>query len=499
MDRDSKLPQAVLMSVVVVPLALLVGYLLTNPFSKLTILGVGLLVGLILLPLVLRWHHAALVCLWNAAVVVFFLPGQPPLWAALAGVSLGVAVVTRTLRAKSTFVWVPSLAYPLLLLALIVVTTIAIRGIGGRAFGSEMWGAKRYMGVLGAIVGYFALTGATIPRERAEMYSGLFFLSAVTSIMSDLAFALGPSFYFLFMFFPTDVASAQFTTQDTLRRLAGVTWMAQATYWFMLLRYGIRGLVDLRHPWRPAVFVAMILLSLLGGFRSSLILLGLLFLVQFWFEGLLRTKLFPIVVLGGLLIGSVIVGYAERLPLSVQRTLSFLPIQVHPSARQDAQGSLDWRLQMWRVVLGDVPQYLWLGKGYTFSGTDFMLMQESIRRGMFDSYEDTLVSGNYHNGLLTLIIPFGLPGTVAFAAFVFAGWRVLRSNYLYGPKELKRINTFLIAYFTTRLVFYLGLYGQFDLDLMVFTGVVGLSVSLNGGVCRPPGPGQQPALAPAHA
>jgi O-antigen ligase len=221
--------------------------------------------------------------------------------------------------------------------------------------------------------------------------------------------------------------------------------------------------------------------------------------VQFWFEGLLRTKLFPIVVLGGMLIGSVIVGYAERLPLSVQRTLSFLPIQVHPSARQDAQGSLDWRLQMWRVVLGDVPQYLWLGKGYTFSGTDFMLMQESIRRGMFDSYEDTLVSGNYHNGLLTLIIPFGLPGTMAFAAFVFAGWRVLRSNYLYGPKELKRINTFLIAYFTTRLVFYLGLYGQFDLDLMVFTGVVGLSVSLNGGVCRPPGPGQQPALAPAHA
>lgn len=201
MDRDSKLPQAVLMSVVVVPLALMVGYLLTNPFSKLTILGVGLLVGLILLPLVLRWHHAALVCLWNAAAVVFFLPGQPPLWAALAGVSLGVAIVTRTLRARSTVVWVPSLAYPLLLLALIVVTTIAIRGIGGRAFGSEMWGAKRYMGVLGAIVGYFALTGTSIPRERAEMYSGLFFLSAVTSIMSDLAFALGPSFYFLFMFF----------------------------------------------------------------------------------------------------------------------------------------------------------------------------------------------------------------------------------------------------------------------------------------------------------
>ena len=132
-----------------------------------------------------------------------------------------------------------------------------------------------------------------------------------------------------------------------------------------------------------------------------------------------------------------------------------------------------------------MPQYLWLGKGYTFSGTDFLLMQESIRRGMFTAYEDTLVSGNYHNGLLTLIIPFGLPGTVAFVVFLCASWRVLRRNYLYGSPELQRVNTFLIAYFTARLIFYTFFYGQFDLDLMVFTGVVGLSISLNGGVASP--------------
>lgn len=499
MDRDTGLPRAVLVSVLVVPLALVVGYLMTNPLSRSAILGVGLLLGLVCFPMVLRWHHAALVCLWHATVVVFFLPGQPALWAVLAAVSLGVAVVSRTLRAESTFVRVPALTVPLLLLALIVVTTIALRGIGGRAFGSELWGAKRYMGVLGAILGYFALTASTIPRARAGLYASLFFLSAVTAIMSDLAYALGPSFYFLFLLFPTDVASAQVTTQDTLNRLMGVTWLAQACYWFMLLRYGIRGVTDVHRPWRPALFIGLILLSFFGGFRSSLILLGLLFMTQFWFEGLLRTKLLPLVLVAGLLLGSVLAGYAERLPLSVQRTLSFLPIQVHPVARHDAQGSLDWRLQMWRVVLAEVPQYLWLGKGYTFSGTDFMLMQESVRRGMFTSYEDTLVSGNYHNGLLTLIIPFGLPGTLAFAAFLVASWRVLHANYRHGRPDLKRINTFLIAYFTARLVFYLGFYGQFDLDLMIFTGVVGLSISLNGGVSSPPAAAGLPALRTAQA
>jgi O-antigen ligase len=183
----------------------------------------------------------------------------------------------------------------------------------------------------------------------------------------------------------------------------------------------------------------------------------------------------------------------------MQRSLTFLPIKVHPMARQDAQGTLEWRLSMWKVVVHDVPQYLWLGKGYIFSSVDLFLIHESIQRGFFELYEETLVTGNYHNGLLTLVVPFGLPGAGAFVFFLFAGWRVLQRNYLYGDPELRNINTFLIAYFAARLVYYIFFYGQFDLDLMVFTGVVGLSVSLNGGVCRPPGPGQQPALAPAHA
>jgi O-antigen ligase len=267
-----------------------------------------------------------------------------------------------------------------------------------------------------------------------------------------------------------------------------MAWMAQAGTWFMLLRYGIRGILDLLRPWRLLLFVGLFLFGLFGGFRSSILLFGLLFITQFWFERLLWTRLFFVVLVGVLFLGGLVVGFAERLPLSVQRSLSFLPIEVHPAARHDAQGTLDWRLQMWRVVLPEVPQYLWLGKGYTFSGTDFLLVQEAIRRGMFTAYEDTLVSGNYHNGPLTLLIPFGLPGTLAFAAFLWGGWRVLQRNYRHGPPELRHVNTFLIAYFTARLVFFLIFYGQFDLDLMVFTGTVGLSLALNNGIRTPAPP-----------
>ena len=483
MDTNTFTARSALTYAVIIPLALVFGYLLTTPMSLMSLAGVGLALFVICLPILLRWHHALLVCCWNTVFICFFLPGKPPVWVVFAALSLGIAVVSRTLRNKSNFLHVRSVALPLTLLAIVVIVTISIRGMGGRAFGSELWGAKRYLGVLGAILGYFALTSQAIPRRQGQWLAGWFFLSGTTAVMSDMAFAFGPAFYFLFLLVPTELAVAQASTQDTLLRLTGIAWMAQAGNWFMLMRYGIRGMLEVRHTWRAVVFVALFLLGLAGGFRSSIILLGILFATQFWFEGLLRTKWLPIAVVAMLLVGAVLVGYAEKLPLSVQRSLSFLPIQVHPTARQDAQGTLEWRLQMWRVVLPEVPQYLWVGKGYTFSSTDFLLTQEAIRRGMFTLYEDTLVSGNYHNGILSLLVPFGLAGSLAFATFCLAGWRVLNRNYLYGSPDFKRINTFLIAFFTARLLFYLVFYGQFDLDLMVFTGLVGMSIALNGGVC----------------
>jgi len=495
MDASASNLRMALVYAVAMILSLWVGFAVVTPQSFLSMVSVTLMLLVLSLPFLLRWHHALVICTWNAVFISFFLPGKPPLWVVLAGLSLGIAIVTRTLRAKSEFLHVRAVALPLLLLAAVLVVTISLRGFGGRAFGSELWGGKRYLGVVGAILGYFALTAQRIPRNQAELMTSLYFLSGTTAVISDLAFAFGPGFYFLFLLVPTELAVAQASTQDTLMRLTGIAWMAQAGNWFMLMRYGIRGMLEVRHAWRAAVFVTLFLAGLFGGFRSSIILMCILFATQFWFERLLRTKFFPIALVCALSVGLFIVGYAEKLPLSVQRSLSFLPIDVHPTARQDALGTLDWRLQMWRVVIQEVPQYLLLGKGYTFSGTDYLLMQESIRRGMFTSYEDTLVSGNYHNGILTLLVPFGLPGAVAFACFLFASWRVLRRNYLYGDADLKNINTFLIAYFSARLLFYLSFYGQFDLDLMVFTGVVGLSISINGGVKSPPSQVPTKALA----
>jgi O-antigen ligase len=183
-----------------------------------------------------------------------------------------------------------------------------------------------------------------------------------------------------------------------------------------------------------------------------------------------------------MLVALALVPLSSRLPLSVQRCLTILPYEVHPAVRANAKGSSEWRWKMWQVVFPEIPKYFWLGKGYTTSASDHYLAFESARRGLAHDYEGSLVAGDYHNGPLSLIIPFGIWGVLAFAAFLITGGRLLYRNYRDGPPALKLINTFLLASFVGRVLMFFSVFGAIHLDILTLVGFVGMGVSLNGGV-----------------
>ena len=83
-----------------------------------------------------------------------------------------------------------------------------------------------------------------------------------------------------------------------------------------------------------------------------------------------------------------------------------------------------------------------------------------------------------------MIIPFSLFGFVAFLWFCTSGFLALVRKRRYGDPQLSGINTFLLAYFCARLLMYFIFYGQFEIDLAQFTGIVGLSLAINGGIRR---------------
>jgi hypothetical protein len=247
-----------------------------------------------------------------------------------------------------------------------------------------------------------------------------------------------------------------------------------------------RGGLGFNHPWRPAIFCLLIWMSLAtGGFRGTLVLVSITLLIQFYVEGLVRTRVLPTVLLLGALVMAVSLPFVRHMPANVQRTLSILPIDIDPAIRIQAQSTVDWRLDIWKRVLPTVPQYLFLGKGYAIDGAELSMLSGSFMRNSVDRSESAILSGDYHNGPLSVIIPLGIFGVIGFLWFAWAGFRVLVNNLRHGDPDLFHINCFLLAAFAAKVLFFLFIFGSFYLEFMVMTGLVGLSVSINGGVRQP--------------
>ncbi len=474
---------------IVVPLAVYIGYLLSNPYSSRGMMEIGLTVGLLVSPLLLKDHHVLPFMSWYATMSVWFLPGSPPFWVLFSALSVGLIFLTGSLHRRNVLLPVPSVAVPLICLMVVIgVTAELTGGIAGEALGSERFGGKSYMLLFGAIIGFFALSSHQIPLSKAHWYVTVFFLSGLTAAVSDVILVLGSKFYFLFAFFSPEVAMYQAEGEigfGNIIRLAGVATASQSVCLYLLARHGIRGLAGLRHWWRGAIFIVCFGAALLGGFRSSFVTLALLISFQFIFEKLLRTVVFPATVGVIILLSICLLPFLDRMPLAVQRSLSFLPVHVDAAAALDAEGTAEWRWEMWKAVLPDVPRYLFLGKGYLFSSTDMYLTQEANRRGYVTEFDSMIVIGGYHNGPLTTIIPFGIWGALCFAWFCWVSIRYLYRKKEHGRPELRTINTFLLSLFCSTLLFFLTIYGQFNLDLRVFAGIMGLSIALNRGAENP--------------
>ena len=477
---------------VCLPLAVLVGYFLASPLDSDSLAVVFMVLSLLSVPILMRWHHPLLIFSWNAPIVFSFLPGLS-LVTVMVLVSLFFSLLNRSLGQKLVFLGVPSVAKSLIFLSCVVLGTAFLTGgIGLRALGSSSFGGRKYFTLLVGVLAYFALAVQRVPRPKARWYSGMFFLSGAVILAGWLASLGGSAFDFVRAFMPLEGNSEQFGAAPGLEgvtRLPSLNYLAGALYYYLLMRHGVRGVLDLHRPWRGLVLLLAVVGSLFGGFRSVIILYFATFVCLFYWEGLFRTRLPFILLLGGILGGGALLPLVGKLPLSAQRTLSFLPINVDPIAREDAEASTAWRLNMWQDVLPQVPRYLIKGKGYTMNPDEmFMVWQASLRQGKTSDL--AMYTGDYHSGPLSVILPFGILGLAAFVWFLAASIGTLLQNLRHGDPELKSINTFLLAYFVARTFFFVLVFGDLSSDLLIFTGLVGLSVSLNGGVHRP-----APALA----
>jgi hypothetical protein len=468
------------------PLAILMGYLLAEPMDRPSLVVLVVVMSVLAIPILMRWHFVLLILSWHSAVQLNFIPGGLRLWVALSFLSVLFAVLSRSVNIESKFINEPSITKPLFaLLAVFVITAVVRGGLGMRVFGSGAYGGKGYLLVVASVVGYFGLTCRTIPAKRARLLVSLFFLTGVTALMSNLAWKGGPGLNFLFNFFPVEYALDQATAEISLTpehsRISSMVLVGMGIFSFLMTRYGADGVFAFSRPWRMVLFALTLVAIGFAGFRSLVILMGMTFLIMFMVQGLWRTRVLLIVACAGTLLCASLMAVSDKLPIPVQRTLSFLPmLEIDPITKMSAEASTDWRLEIWREAVKLVPKYFFMGKGYVINPDELEMALQSAQRGNTGSWEGALLAGDYHNGPLSVVIPFGIYGVLVFAWFVVASIRLLWRYVRNSPPELWRINAFLLSLFVARILFFVFIFGSFQSELFYFTGIIGVAVALNG-------------------
>jgi len=99
---------------------------------------------------------------------------------------------------------------------------------------------------------------------------------------------------------------------------------------------------------------------------------------------------------------------------------------------------------------------------------------------------------DYHNGPLSVLMPFGIWGMLSYVWLALATLFTLYRNYRYGDDDLKTVNAFLFALAINSVFGFFFLFGSYAYDVGGLVKLAGFSVAFNWGVRRAP---PQPAPA----
>ena len=141
------MPRSLLIFALCLPLAVLIGYMLSDPMMASNRMFVAGAMFALLIPLLLKIHHRALIWVAGAVMIAFFVKGKPSMWMLMAVVSFGIAILSRPLtKVRTKPVWDKWVLSALILVIVSVVTTaMTTGGIGLRVLGSATYGGAQIL------------------------------------------------------------------------------------------------------------------------------------------------------------------------------------------------------------------------------------------------------------------------------------------------------------------------------------------------------------------
>lgn len=270
----------------------------------------------------------------------------------------------------------------------ITLVIMAVRGTGLRIFGSSTWGGMTYVVLITTFIFYFSTEGITLTKKQfryavwGSLISGL-----IGTVISYRGGAL---------------------------QLQGLGIVAEARLmWMMPLVFAIFPLI-FAVRWKSWLSIPLWLACLAGmsltGFRGRTLSLVLITLIFFFYRQRHKSK-FMAAALGLLAIGWIgLILISPALPLGMQRAISYVPgTTIDEAMKSDAEGSIEWRIQIWDHCIKESAPYLLIGRGSAFNVWEASKQVNSNDISTMSPWF-AFQTRSYHSGPLTLLIDYGIPG-----------------------------------------------------------------------------------------
>jgi hypothetical protein len=203
-------------------------------------------------------------------------------------------------------------------------------------------------------------------------------------------------------------------------RITGLQNAGLSSVLALCARYNPITLISPLYPLRVMMLATAFGAIFLSGFRSLL----LFAFVAFVLSAILRRQAQDlwVALTGGLLVLVLLIsvqGSFVQLPLTMQRALSWLPGDWNQEAVMDAEGSTQWRVEMWGWAWNDnriLRDRVW-GQGFGLSLDDMNLIASSLTAGSGGASllggsdrENFMITGAFHSGPLSSIKYIGIVG-----------------------------------------------------------------------------------------
>ncbi|MCX6875080.1 MAG: hypothetical protein NTW21_14910 [Verrucomicrobia bacterium] len=361
------------------------------------------------------------------------IPGLPSTMMLAQILVLGFSVLLLAMRRLSFRLSLTELEIWIIILSLMVFQVYVRNPVGVSLFGGTTVGGKPYALYILALAAAVLLAGMTV--EPGDLRKALV-LSILGSFVNLGVALLGKVFPVVAFYTGAtyqNLAEGGYAKYGTVvdqgaagRDLPVSIYGQKLSLWICAFKQPL--IAALQPPWLLLILISLACVAY-GGFRS-----GVMGLLLTYFVGIAYRGGLPHLIASGLILAMGIASIAllnvvYPLPPNVQRSLSFIPGTWQERYVRDAEGSTDWRVEIWKeVIFTDrwiSNKYVGDGLGFTAKELAYQLASAvgSVNRlgvtGWDLHRQAVLANGDYHSGPVSSVRVVGYVGLIVILLFQF--------------------------------------------------------------------------------